>query len=271
MAAELGLGAGSAVMVFDIETVPDTEGGRRLLQLPADESDLAVAQALRQRRLDQTQQSSDFLPHYLQRIVAISVLLSTPQSLKVWSLGEVDSSETDLIERFFAGIERYSPTLVSWNGGGFDLPVLHYRALFLGINAHRYWEQGLFDPAFRWNNYLSRYHARHLDLMDVLSGYQPRAVAPLSEIAMLLGFPGKSGESGAQVWDKYLAGQHQSIRDYCETDVVNTYGVYLAFQKMRGFLDTEGLVLEKARLKNHLLALDQAHWAPFIETLSHDA
>lgn len=258
---------GPAVMVFDIETVPDCVSGRRLLSLKEDTPDDEVAEALRQRRLTQTQQSSDFMPHYLQQIVAISVLVSTPQFIKVWSLGDLDSPEADLIERFFLGIERYTPTLVSWNGSGFDLPVLHYRALFKGITAARYWEQGAYDPAFKYNNYLNRYHSRHLDLMDVLSGYQGRAVAPLDEISKLVGFPGKLGEEGSHVWDKYLKGQHQAIRDYCETDVVNTYGVYLAFQKMQGTLDAEGLHAEKHRLKTHLMSLNKPHWAAFLEAI----
>lgn len=257
-----------SVMVFDIETVPDVDNGRRLLALPAETTDAEVAIALQERRLAQTQQSSDFLPHYLQKIVAISVLLSNKESINVWSLGECDSSEKVLVERFFSGIERYTPTLVSWNGGGFDCPVLHYRALIHGVSAPRYWETGRLDPQFKWNNYLGRYHERHTDLMDVLANYQPRANAPLSEIALMLGFPGKLGEHGDQVWDKYQHGQIQAIRDYCETDVVNTYGVYLAFQKMRGILDDDAVQFEKKRLHAHLLARQQPHWAPFLEVLA---
>ena len=82
-----------------------------------------------------------------------------------------DAPEAEIIQRFFDGIEKYTPDLVSWNGGGFDLPVLHYRALRHGIVAPRYWEAGDADQAFRFNNYLNRYHSRHLDLMDVLSSY----------------------------------------------------------------------------------------------------
>ena len=90
---------------------------------------------------------------------------------------------------------------------GFDLPVLHYRALKAGVQAPRYWETGDDDHSFRYNNYLSRYHWRHIDLMDVLSGFQPRARAKLNDVAALLGFPGKLGFSGEQVWDAYLAGE----------------------------------------------------------------
>jgi predicted PolB exonuclease-like 3'-5' exonuclease len=257
-----------SVMVFDIETIPDVDNGRRLLGLAPDTSAQAVVSALRERRLAQTQQTSDFLPHYLQQIVAISVLLSTKEGVKVWSLGECDSPEKVLVERFFSGVERYTPTLVSWNGGGFDCPVLHYRALIHGVEASRYWETGRQDPQFKWNNYLGRYHERHTDLMDVLANYQPRANAPLSEIALMLGFPGKLGEHGDQVWDKYQEGQIQAIRDYCETDVVNTYGVYLAFQKMRGILDEDAVQFEKKRLRAHLVSRQQAYWAPFLEALA---
>src|SRR5699024_9779140 len=108
--------------------------------------------------------------------------------------------EEELVQRFFDGIEKFIPTLVSWNGGAFDLPVIHYRALFHGIAGLRYWEIGDEDQSFRWNNYLNRYHQRHLDLMDMLSGYQARAAAPLDEIAVLLGLPGKMGMSGTKVW-----------------------------------------------------------------------
>jgi predicted PolB exonuclease-like 3'-5' exonuclease len=84
---------------------------------------------------------------------------------------------------------------VSWNGGGFDLPVLHYRALRFQVQAPRYWETGDEDNAFRYNNYLGRFHWRHVDVMDVLSGYQARARASLSDTAVLLGYPGKLGST----------------------------------------------------------------------------
>ena len=70
--------------------------------------------------------------HHLNRVVAIAVVLRAGERFRVWALGGAESSEAELVERFFDGIERYSPNLVSWNGGGFDLPVLHYRALLHG-------------------------------------------------------------------------------------------------------------------------------------------
>ena len=140
------------IFVFDIETVPDVDSGRRLHDF-VDLSDNEVAQAMFKLRRQETG-GSEFLRLHLQRIVAISMVLRSGDQIKVWSLGDSQASEREIIERFYAGLEKYCPTLVSWNGGGFDLPVLHYRALLHGIPAPSYWETGESEQSFRWNNYL---------------------------------------------------------------------------------------------------------------------
>jgi predicted PolB exonuclease-like 3'-5' exonuclease len=237
------------ILVFDIETIPDIQAGRQLFNLDGlSDEDTALAMfALRREKT-----GNDFLPHHLQKICAISLVMSHNSQIKVWSLGDEHSSEQELITRFFSGIDKHTPTLVSWNGSGFDLPVLHYRALLHGISAPTYWEAGENQQSFRWNNYLSRFHYRHLDLMDVLAGYQNKAFAPLDDISTLLGFPGKMGMSGSKVWEQYLAGQMKSIRNYCETDVLNTYCVYLRFEFMRGVINTEEYNKAIDRLKTYL-------------------
>lgn len=251
------------VLVFDIETIPDTDAGRRLYGLDG-LSDADVARAMAAKRREQTG-DSDFLRHHLHRVVAISLVLRSGEAFKVWSLGELQSLEAEIIQRFFDGIEKYTPTLVSWNGSGFDLPVLHYRMLRHGLSAPRYWENGSEDQSFRWNNYLSRFHERHTDLMDVLSGYQPRAVAPLDEMAQLLGFPGKLGMHGSEVWDQYQAGNLEAIRDYCETDVLNTYLIYLRYELMRGNLDQAGYERETELVKQTLRSSGKPHLLEFLE------
>lgn len=258
-----------SVLVFDIETIPDVEAGKRLYQLEGlDEAGAAEAMfALRREKV-----GHDFLPHYLQKIVAISLVMANRQQLKVWSLGNEQSDEKELIERFFGGIDKHIPTLVSWNGSGFDLPVLHYRAMLHSVSAPTYWEAGETQQQFKWNNYLSRYHNRHLDLMDVLASYQSRAYAPLDEVASMLGFPGKMGMSGAKVFEQYQAGNIKSIRDYCETDVLNTYGVYLRFELMRGnishdeyqqSIETMLTTLREDSRRQHLLEFADAMTAVF--------
>ncbi len=164
------------ILVFDIETIPDIDGCRRIYDLHG-LSDDDVAKAVFQMRRQQS--GTEFLRHYLHRIVAISAVLRTRDQLKVWSLGEIEASEQDLLQRFYSGIERYTPRLVSWNGSGFDLPVMHYRSLLYPINAAHYWENGQNDNSFRYNNYLSRFHERHTDLMDVLAAY--RALVPCTD------------------------------------------------------------------------------------------
>lgn len=250
------------ILVFDIETVPDIAGLRRLYELPElpDDDVLAAAQLLRRQKTG----GSDFLPLHLQRVVAISVVLRSQDRLAVWSIGNEASGEAELIQRFYDGLEKYTPTLVSWNGGGFDLPVLHYRALLHNVVAERYWETGDSDNAFRWNNYLNRYHDRHTDLMDVLALYQGRAVAPLDDVATLLGYPGKMGMSGAKVWDAFKTGQLKAIRDYCETDVLNTYLVYLRYEQMRGRLDPAQLHAEQDKLRGYLAQENKPHFDEFL-------
>jgi 3'-5' exonuclease len=248
-------------LVFDIETVPDVEFGRRYLALDGLE-DEDVAQAMFTLRRERT--GSDFLPLHQQRIVAISCAMRSREGFRLWTLGDQDAGEAELVARFFDGIERYSPELVSWNGSGFDLPVLHYRALRHGVAAPRYWEVGDADREFRYNNYLGRFHWRHIDLMDVLAGYQFRGAARLDEVAMLLGFPGKLGMSGDRVWDAWRAGRLAAIRDYCETDVLNTWLVFLRFEQFRGKRSAEEIAAEEDLVVENLRKDGRAHLAEFL-------
>jgi len=250
------------IFVFDIETIPDVDSGRRLYDLH-DLSDEDAAKAMFNMRQQQT--GGEFLPLHLHRICAISVVLRHADRVKVWSLGDPDSAEAELVQRFFDGIDKFTPTLVSWNGGGFDLPVLHYRSLLHGIQAPRYWDTGGDDRDFKWNNYLSRYHERHTDLMDVLANYQMRANAKLDEVATMLGFPGKMGMSGARVWDAFQAGDIDGIRNYCETDVLNTFLVYLRFQLIRGHLTPAGYEQELELLRSTLQQEDKPHFTEFLD------
>jgi 3'-5' exonuclease len=250
------------LLVFDIETVPDTQGLRRLHGLDASLSDLDVAEFAYARR--RIQSGHDFLPPHLQRVVAISCALREGQSFRVWSLGGADEDEAVLIQRFYDGLERYTPQLVSWNGSGFDLPVLHYRSMIHGLNASRYWDMGEDDRDFRYNNYISRYHTRHLDLMDLLALYNGRNFVPLDEMAQLIGLPGKLGMDGSKVWPAFASGDIHSIRNYCETDVVNTYLVYLRFQLMRGQINKDRHATECALVRESLERYDALHWKEFL-------
>jgi len=249
------------VFAFDIETVPDVELGRRIYDL-GDLTDKQVGYVMQAKRREAA--GHEFLSYEQHRIVAISVALRMRDGFKVWSLGDPDASEAEIIQRFYDGIEKYTPDLVSWNGGGFDLPVLHYRALRHGIQAPRYWEMGDEDQAFRYSNYLNRYHMRHLDLMDVLSSYQARARVSLQAAATLLGLPGKLGMSGDKVWEYHLDGRLEEIRNYCETDVLNTFLIYLRFELMRGRLSRDEHAAELALVRDTLGTQTKPHFDEFL-------
>ncbi len=249
------------VLAFDIETVPDVAGIRRTSDLPADLEDAGVLEWFAQKR--RAASGNDFAPHYLQRVVAIACALHTGSDLRVWSIGEPEDPESELIRRFFDGIDRFTPQLVSWNGGGFDLPVLQQRSLILGVQAEKYWDWGDQDKEFRFNNYLARYHTRHIDLMDVLAMYQPRANAPLDAMARLCGFPGKLGMSGAEVASAVARGDVRDVRNYCETDVVNTLLLYQRFRLVRGELTADEYASEIAFVRKRLAASEAAHWKAF--------
>ena len=255
------------VLVFDIESIPDIEGLRALRGEPADKPDAEVYAGWLEERKARNQ--SDFMPLHLQRVLVISCVFRNAEGLRIHSFVDRDGqSEGKVVQTFFNAVEKHSPQLVSWNGGGFDLPVLHYRGLRHGVEASRYWDMGEDDREFKWNNYISRYHMRHLDLMDLLAMYQPRASAPLDALAKLCGFPGKLGMDGSAVYGAFRAGQLEGIRRYCETDVMNTYLLYCRFQKMRGgFTEAEyGREIEFVRTTLEALVGErEPHWREYLD------
>ncbi|WP_439114600.1 3'-5' exonuclease [Hydrogenophaga sp.] len=257
---------GWPVLVFDIESIPDVAGLRALRGEPADRPDDQVYAAWLAERKEKGQ--SDFMPLHLQRVLCISVVFRNAEGLRIHSfVDRDDQSEGKVVQTFFHAVEKHMPQLVSWNGSGFDLPVLHYRGLRHGVEASKYWDMGEDDREFKWNNYISRYHMRHLDLMDLLAMYSPKNNAPLDAMAKLCGFPGKLGMDGSQVYAQYLAGQTDDIRRYCETDVMNTYLVYCRFQKMRGGLTEAEYEQEIALVKETLgqLAPLESHWDEYLK------
>ena len=249
-------------LVFDLETVPDIAGLRAAWSIDA-EDDAEVARIAFEARRAKT--GSDFLPHHLHRIVAIGCVFRDAEGVKVRCLGSPQDGEAKLLSDFFRTIERHTPRLVSWNGGGFDLPVLHYRSMVHGVRAPRYWENGDRDRDFRYNNYLNRYHSRHTDLMDVLASFSGRANAPLDELARLCGFPGKLGMDGSKVWDAWQQGEIAQIRDYCETDVANTWLLFCRQQLIAGMLTADEYGGELKLFRERIQDLPGEHWRRYLD------
>ena len=124
-------------------------------------------------------------------------------------------------------IAELKPQLVTFNGNTFDLPVLRYRAMIHGVSA----------PGLAARPYFNRYTEDALDLCDVLSAFAPHTKASLNELSRIMGMPGKPHDiDGADVEQYFLDGKIKEIADYCETDIVNTYRVWLRYELFRGRL-----------------------------------
>jgi len=231
------------LFVFDVETVPDTDVVPRLTGFEGD----GVAErrgALERYHLDITDGRNPFPRQPFHKVVAISFLEAEIERQgaheayllrDVRSGGEAGFDEKRLLQGFFTYFEKLRPRLVSFNGRTFDLPVLKYRAMLYGIPATY-----LYGAGDKWNSYTSRYSADwHCDLLDVLSDYGASARVRLNEVCALMGFPGKFGIDGAEVAGLYDAGRIADIRNYCETDVLNTYLVYLRYMVHTGAVTIE--------------------------------
>ena len=254
----------SAKLVLDIETVPDPEIGRGLYGL----DDLDEGEVMRAMQHHYQQRTGlEFLPPIQHKVVAIGVVLRNDEGVRPLVLGDEDAKESELIMRFFRGLGHYVPDLVTWNGAAFDLPVLNFRALRHEVQAKNYWETGVNDRAFRFNNYLSRFHWRHTDLMDALSGFQGRGRPSLREACALLGLPGKNLMEGSSVMDAYLEGRIGDIRRYCLEDALNTYLVSIHFDYLRGNLSQDSLDEEYGLLIDVLKASGEQHLAEFARKL----
>lgn len=231
------------LFVFDIETVPDTDAVPALTGF--EDRDVEARRAeLERYHLDITDGRNAFPRQPFHRIVAIAFLeaeINRDGGLETYLLkdlragGDTGWDEKKLIEGFFAYFERLKPRLVSFNGRTFDLPVLRYRAMVHGIAAPY-----LYGAGDKWNSYTSRYAADwHCDLLEVLSDYGASARVRLNEVCAVLGLPGKFGTSGGDVAGLYDQGRLSEVRDYCETDVLNTYLVYLRHQFHTGGIDRD--------------------------------
>jgi len=228
------------VIVFDIETVVDADASRRLLRQPTFD-DVEARDALRDYFLDKTDGRNDFARQPFHQVVAISYahLIREPgdkgPELLIRRLatgGDRKSGEVEMLEGFFHLIETRAPQLVSFNGRGFDVPVLKYRAMKHGLSCPRWFNQG-----DKWSNYDARYSQEyHLDLLEMLSDHGASARCSMDEVASVFGVPGKLDTAGDDVREMFEAGQIAAIRDYCETDVITTLLIFLRQQRFTGAL-----------------------------------
>jgi len=208
-----------SVIVWDLETVPDLRGFASANGLVG-KTDAEIQEAI----------GDKFPKHIYHSIVCIGALVAHRGSdgWVVDALGAPhtgERTEKQLITSFADKIAELSPQLVTFNGNSFDLPVLRYRAMVNEVSA----------PGLSSRPYFNRYTEDALDLCDVLSSFSPQAKASLNEISRILGLRGKpSGIDGGEVYRYFVDGKIKEIADYCETDIVNTYRVWLRYELFRG-------------------------------------
>lgn len=249
----------NSLFVFDIETVPDLDAARNLLGLDGASKE-ELKQGIIDYHLKLTDGKSSFLRQPFWKVIAISFLQAdivrdgngTEKYVlnEIRSGGNLDSSEEELVKGFFAYLKKQPPRIISFNGKTFDLPVLKYRAIKHGISAPFLYKMG-----DKWSNYNQKYSLDwHCDLVDAFSDFGSSARVKMNELCAVFNLPGKLGIDGSMVEDLYNMGKLQQIRDYCETDVANTYLLYLNYQHHNGSLSLEDFMQAKEDLANYLLS-----------------
>jgi 3'-5' exonuclease len=137
-----------------------------------------------------------------------------------------------------------NPQLVTFNGNSFDLPVLRYRAMVHGVSA----------PGLSARPYFNRYTEDAIDLCDVLSSFSFHGKVTLHELSRVMGLPGKpKGIDGGEV-PYFHEGRIKEVADYCETDVINAYRVWLRYELFRGTLSQNAFEASQKNLANFINA-----------------
>jgi len=197
-------------LVLDIETIPDAE-----LYTPAQPS-------------PGTERT--FPPIFACRPVVIGVMWLDENLAckKIGTIGE-GKDEGPMLADFAEFVAKWEPTLVTWNGRGFDLPVLMLRSLRHGVCAPWYYRK----PGYRY-----RYStASHVDLCDILADHGATRMTSLHGAARLIGLPGKDGVDGSQVEALFRTGQIEALRGYCLSDVAQTAFLFLRYRLLAGLCD----------------------------------
>jgi predicted PolB exonuclease-like 3'-5' exonuclease len=260
------------LFIFDIETIPDLKAAQNLLDLPDAKKD-EVREALVNYHLKITGGKNSFLRQVFHQIIAISFVeckierdfdgQEFYQITDVRSGGDLLSNEADLVKGFFSHLKKNLSRLVSFNGKNFDMPVLKYAAMKHGVEAA--W---LYKTGDKWNNYNQRYSLDwHCDLAEAFSDFGASAKGKMNELCAAFNLPGKIGVDGSQVMAMFDEGKLQEIRDYCETDVLNTYLLYLTYQNHNGTISKTSFAKSKTDLKEFLQKNSAAkpHFKEFLE------
>jgi 3'-5' exonuclease len=209
---------------------------------------LSAEDAIERAREEARQNSytgSDFIPYTFQIPVAVCVV-RVGEDFGLQAVACLDSPvyrPREVVKKFWLGLSFYTKCkLVTFNGRGFDLPLLELAAFRYGFSGRDYFARGR-----------NRYSG-DLDLMDWLTNFGASRgfQGGLNLLAKLLGKPGKMDMTGDQVYDFYKAGRFQEINDYCMFDTLDTYFVFLRTRVLTGDITIEQEIELVERAKNTL-------------------
>lgn len=253
-------------LVFDVETVADGELISRV-RYPGEE--LSPEQAAARYRADLIEQfGRDVLPPTWVLPTAVSVAKVGPD-FRLLDLLVLDAPEYrpfEMVRTFWQGWEHYRrPAFVTFNGRGYDLPVMELAAFRYGLSIPAWFNVS--SRSFEQSR--NRYNVdRHIDLQDFFSNFSAiRISGGLNLLANLIGKPGKSGVDGSQVQQMFDNGQLDEINDYCRCDVLDTYFVFLRSRVLTGELplDAEQQIIDEVRSWLESQATDSAAYAHYLE------
>ncbi len=254
------------ICVFDCETIPDIDLIRQNFDVNGLEDYAAITVAQEQYAHDH---NTTFLPLPYHRVVAISAVIADGfgNFIKVGDFGKGEDDEAAIIRDFFGYIEAQNPRLVSFNGRGFDMPMLLIRALRYNLSFPAWFDKS--NPQLnktKWENYRQRYAEEfHLDLLDSMGSFGAVRNLKLDTLCAMAGLPGKYDVSGDQVTDLYYAGELDKIREYCQSDVLNTYWLFLKYELLRGTLTLEDYYRFITTMRDKLP--DLGYHQPFTEAI----
>ncbi|MGM0533020.1 MAG: 3'-5' exonuclease [Campylobacterota bacterium] len=227
--------------VFDCETIPDPGLIRKTFEIDPSLGDYEVCNEA--MRMHEEAKGTTFLPLPYHKVVAISAVIADDYGrfVKVGDFGRDSQKEEDIISHFFEFIEKDNPKLVSFNGRSFDMPMLLIRAMKYDLSLHAFFDNN--NPVLhktKWANYRQRYSEEfHTDVMDSLSQFGAARGLKLDTLCAMAGIPGKYDVSGDQVMELFYEGKIDKINEYCQSDVLNTYWLFLKYQQLRGDLTHE--------------------------------
>jgi len=233
--------AEAGYLVFDIEAIPD---GNLVAKVRFPGQEISPQEAIRLAQDQEKAKSptgSDFLPPTLQKPISICVIRVGKDFLprNIGILDDSDGVDGSLVQKFWFGINRYPQAqLVTFNGRGYDVPLLELAAFELGIPAKNHYDLSR-----------KRYYTYHIDIMDWMSNYRAFTLTGgLNLLAKKLGLPGKFDVSGDKVYELYQEGKLHEINSYCLCDTLDTYFVFLRTRVMSGeiTLDEETDIRSKA-------------------------